>query len=105
MNLLVNAAQAIKGTGEIGLRTFTNNGHAVVEISDNGSGISAVDLERIFDPGFTTKGVRVGMGLGLAIVHGIVEEHGGKIEVESEVGRGSTRRVSPPMRLSLAQLH
>jgi len=98
MNLLVNAAQAIKGAGEIRLRTFTSNSHAIVEISDTGTGIPPEDLTRIFDPGFTTKGVRVGIGLGLAIVHRIVEEHRGSIEVESEVGRGSTFRVSLPMR-------
>lgn len=102
MNLLVNAAQAIQQTGEIRLRTFTNNDRAIVEISDTGSGIRREDLVRIFDPGFTTKGVRVGMGLGLAIVHGIVEEHRGTIEVESEVGRGSTFRVSLPMHVSSA---
>jgi signal transduction histidine kinase len=99
MNLIVNAAQAIEGRGEIRIQTYTRNSHAVVAISDSGAGIPPESRARIFDPGFTTKGVKVGMGLGLAIVHGIIEEHQGTIEVESEVGRGSTFRVSLPIRL------
>ena len=101
MNLLVNAAQSIQGTGEIRLRTYAVNSHAIVEISDTGTGIPPEDRMRIFDPGFTTKGVHVGTGLGLAIVHRIIEEHNGSIEVESEVGRGSTFRVSLPIRRTL----
>jgi signal transduction histidine kinase len=106
MNLLVNAAQAIEGPGEIRLRTYANNSHAVVEISDTGKGIPAEDRIRIFDPGFTTKGVGVGTGLGLSIVHRIIEEHHGSIEVESEVGKGSTFRVSLPIRYQeIAAVH
>ena len=98
MNLLVNAAQAIEGPGEIQIQTYAKDSHIVVEISDTGAGIAPQNRPRIFDPGFTTKGVRVGTGLGLAIVHRIIEEHHGSIEVESEMGRGSTFRVSLPMR-------
>lgn len=101
MNLLVNAAQAIEGSGEIRIRTYTNDSHAVVSISDSGIGIPQENRGRIFDPGFTTKGVRVGTGLGLAIVHRIVEEHHGMIEVDSEVGRGTTFRVSLPIHAPL----
>jgi signal transduction histidine kinase len=97
MNLLVNAIQAIDGPGEIRLKTYAANGAVVVEISDNGMGIPAVNLQKIFDPGFTTKGVRVGTGLGLSIVYRIIREHNGKIEVESEPGRGSTFRVILPI--------
>ena len=100
MNLLVNATQAIEGSGTIQLRTYASNSHVVVEISDTGMGIPLEDQIQIFDPGFTTKGVGVGTGLGLAIVQRIIEEHRGSIEVESEVGRGSTFRVSLPMRRS-----
>jgi len=68
-----------------------------VEFHDTGAGISAEDLPRIFDPFFTTKEVGQGMGLGLSISYGIVESHGGKIEVESEVGQGSTFTVMLPV--------
>ncbi|TEU15261.1 MAG: GAF domain-containing protein [Anaerolineales bacterium] len=68
-----------------------------VEFHDTGAGISAEDLPRIFDPFFTTKKVDQGTGLGLSISHGIVERHGGRIEVESEVGQGSTFTVMLPV--------
>jgi signal transduction histidine kinase len=98
MNLLVNATQAIEGPGEIKIHTYAVDSRVVVEIVDTGKGIPREDRNRIFDPGFTTKGVRVGTGLGLAIVHRIIEEHDGRIDVDSEVGRGSTFRVSLPQR-------
>ncbi|NIO69849.1 MAG: hypothetical protein GTN71_12670 [Anaerolineae bacterium] len=68
-----------------------------VEFHDTGTGISAEDLPRIFDPFFTTKEAGQGTGLGLSISHSIVERHGGWIEVESEVGRGSTFTVMLPV--------
>ena len=97
MNLLVNAGQAIEGEGEVHIRTRLDGKRAVIELEDTGKGIPAENLPRIFDPGFTTKGVGVGTGLGLSIVHGIVEEHGGSREVDSEVGRGSTFRLKLPL--------
>ena len=97
MNLLVNAIEAIQHSGDIVIRTHTRGEFVAVEISDNGTGIAPENLGRIFDPGFTTKGVKVGTGLGLAIAHRIVEEHQGKIEVESELGKGSTFRVLLPL--------
>jgi signal transduction histidine kinase len=60
-------------------------------------GIHPENLQKIFDPGFTTKGVGVGSGLGLAICYKIVNEHGGKIDVESEVGRGTTFTITLPV--------
>ena len=99
LNLLVNATQALpegRPDNEIGVRLRKAADLVVVEISDNGSGISPAALPRIFDPFFTTKSVGVGMGLGLSICHGIVTAHGGTIDVDSELGRGTTFRVSLP---------
>ncbi|MFQ5865811.1 MAG: ATP-binding protein [bacterium] len=96
MNLLVNACQAIEGKGQIKIRTFFKNGTIHVQISDTGKGIPKEDLSKIFDPGFTTKGVGVGTGLGLSITYRIVEDHHGTIEVESKVGKGTTFTVRLP---------
>jgi signal transduction histidine kinase/CheY-like chemotaxis protein len=101
INLLVNAAQAIPEGGatrhEIRVTTRTDPaGRAVVDVSDTGSGIAPDLLGRLFDPFFTTKPVGVGTGLGLSICHGIVTGLGGELSVESEVGRGSTFRVTLP---------
>jgi two-component system, NtrC family, sensor kinase len=71
--------------------------HVVVAISDNGCGIEKANLGKIFDPFFTTKPVGEGTGLGLAIIFGIVQRHNGRIDVESEVGRGSTFTVRLPI--------
>ncbi len=101
LNLLVNAAQAVpEGRAEehrIGVHARTNEeGWAEVEIRDDGIGIPPDVLGRIFEPFFTTKPLGVGTGLGLAIAHGIVAAAGGRIEVESRVGHGSTFRVLLP---------
>jgi two-component system, NtrC family, sensor kinase len=95
MNLLVNAAQAI-GTeaGEVRIATRCEGPTVIVSVSDTGPGIPPGELTRIFDPFFTTKPVGEGTGLGLSISHGIVQRHGGKIEVESVAGRGTTFTVS-----------
>ena len=101
LNLLVNAAHAI-GEGklegnEIRIVTSTDGeGRAVVEVRDTGPGIPPALLSRVFDPFFTTKPVGVGTGLGLAISHNIVTGMGGIIAVKSEVGRGTTFRVTLP---------
>ena len=94
MNLLVNAGQAIEGKGEIHLKTDATEDGVVVEFTDSGEGIPAENLNRVFDPDFTTKGVKVGTDHGLSIVRRILDEHNGKIEVESKVGKGSRFRVS-----------
>jgi PAS domain S-box-containing protein len=102
LNLLINAVQAIpEGRPEAhSVRAATGvyalDGRAMIEISDDGQGISPELRARIFDPFFTTKPVGVGTGLGLSICHGIVVAMGGEIAVESEVGRGSTFRVLLP---------
>lgn len=99
MNLLVNAIHALDGEGTITIRTRAQGDAVEVEVEDTGVGIPEKDRARIFEPGFTTKGKRVGMGLGLLISSQIVERHSGRISVESEVGRGTTFRVRLPLRL------
>jgi len=98
MNILVNAAHAIEGKGKITITTRSNAGSVILTFLDTGKGISPENLVKIFDPGFTTKGVGVGSGLGLAICYRIVKEHGGRIEVQSELGRGSTFTITLPVR-------
>ena len=97
MNLLLNASQAIEGKGDIYLKTFATDDAVAVEITDTGSGISAENRSRLFDPEFTTKGVKVGAGLGLSIVQRIIGDHDGRIELESRVGRGTTVRIFLPL--------
>jgi signal transduction histidine kinase len=102
MNLLVNAAQAVsKERGTLTVRTGTQGAEVWVEIEDDGSGIPADNLKRIFDPFFTTKPVGKGTGLGLSLAYGIVKKHGGRIEVESVVGRGTRFRVTLPVEQAL----
>jgi signal transduction histidine kinase len=96
MNLLVNAGQAIEGKGRITVRTGFDDAWVWVEVADTGKGIPPANLARIFDPFFTTKPVGKGTGLGLSMAYGIVKKHGGRIEVESELGLGSTFRVWLP---------
>ena len=87
VNLLDNAADAVNGGGEIAIQTRRDDNQTVVEIIDNGPGISSKNLAHIFEPFFTTKGVGSGKGLGLTISQGIVgDRHGGEIEVESKAG-------------------
>ncbi|MFQ5771710.1 MAG: sensor histidine kinase, partial [bacterium] len=99
LNLLINAKQAIRDKGEIAITTFQKEGNVHIEIQDNGVGISRDKLSRIFDPGFTTKGVGVGTGLGLSICYQIIKDHKGEIRVKSEVGKGSTFTIVFPMNL------
>jgi two-component system NtrC family sensor kinase len=98
MNLLVNAGHAIEGKGEITIRTECVGDTAVrVSISDTGTGIAPAALAKVFDPFFTTKPVGKGTGLGLSLAWNIVQRHGGKIEVASEVGKGTTFTVTLPV--------
>lgn len=98
MNILVNAAHAIgSDQGTITIRTRACGDDAVVEISDTGCGMTPATVARIFEPFYTTKDVDRGTGLGLAVSHGIVADHGGRIEVESAPGAGSTFRVVLPL--------
>jgi signal transduction histidine kinase len=103
MNLLLNAKEAIDQTtnrGLIRLRTWAEGDSVKLEVADNGCGIASEDLGKIFDPGFTTKGVRVGTGLGLPICYQIVRAHQGRIEADSRPGEGTRFTVTLPVRLS-----
>jgi signal transduction histidine kinase len=97
MNLITNSAQALEGRGgRIRIATKKAQDKVIISVSDDGPGIPPDVLPRIFDPFFTTKDVGQGSGLGLSIVHGIVERHGGTIAVESHVGKGTTFTVTLP---------
>jgi two-component system NtrC family sensor kinase len=99
MNLLVNAAHALREQGVITIRTGTGNDDWVwIEVGDNGVGIAPENLNRIFEPFFTTKPVGSGTGLGLSLSYGIVNRHGGRIEVASKVGHGTRFTVHLPVR-------
>jgi signal transduction histidine kinase len=99
MNLLVNAAHAMPDgkRGTITVRCRKMNEAAWVEIADTGIGIAKENLQRIFDPFYTTKPIGKGTGLGLSLSYGIVERHQGRIEVESEPGVGTTFRIILPI--------
>ncbi len=96
LNLFTNAAQAMEGSGRLGIKTWEEDGAILVAVQDNGKGIPQENLARIFDPFFTTKPVGQGTGLGLAITHQIIEQHGGEIRVESEVGVGTCFYINLP---------
>jgi signal transduction histidine kinase len=96
MNILANAAQAIPGTGVIGIRTWRDGDFVKIAISDTGVGVPRENLSKIFDPGFTTKGVGLGTGLGLSICYKITEDHGGAIEVDSS-NSGTTFTIILPI--------
>ena len=96
--LLVNASEAIIEHGEIVIRTSNPDRESIrLDVVDNGTGISDQDIPHIFEPFFSTKHNTSGIGLGLSIVHGIVENHKGKIEVNSAVGRGTTISIIIPL--------
>jgi len=99
MNLLVNSRQALKGQGIISIRTFRDEKQhmARVVVSDTGCGIARENLDKVFDPFFTTKPVGEGTGLGLSVSYGIVQDHNGHIDVESQTGKGTTFTVSLPL--------
>ncbi len=97
MNLVLNAVQAMKDGGVLTIRTSVAEGICVIEVCDTGSGISPTVLPRIFDPFFSTKSEGEGTGLGLSVSLGIVERHGGKILVDSEVGKGTTFTLCLPV--------
>jgi two-component system NtrC family sensor kinase len=104
LNLLINAIQAMPGGGTLSIRAYVPNGGPwlKVDVEDTGRGIAPENLSRIFEPFFTTKQVGRGTGLGLSVTYGILEKHGGSIEVASVVGQGSTFTVSLPIKQQVA---
>jgi len=98
LNMLVNGADAIKERGTITIRSGIEGDNVWIEFEDTGGGIAPEHLGQIFDPFFTTKPVDKGTGLGLSVSYGIVKEHNGRIDVTSEVGKGTTFRIWLPIR-------
>ncbi|MGD8354032.1 MAG: ATP-binding protein, partial [Pseudomonadota bacterium] len=98
VNMLVNASQAMENGGQLTLWTgmAVDGESVIVGIEDTGVGIPESALDRIFDPFFSTKGAK-GTGLGLSVSYGIIEGHGGTIEVRSEVGKGTTFTITIPV--------
>ncbi len=99
MNLVVNAIQAIEGEGRIDVECYREGDSVLVRVRDDGHGIPQEALSRVFDPGYTTKGVGVGTGLGLSIAYRIAANHGGSLQVKSEVGNGSEFTLRIPIDL------
>jgi len=97
LNLILNAQDAMPAGGEIEITTDNEDGHVVIKIRDHGTGIHSKDLPHIFDPFYSTK-KKMGTGLGLSVVHGAVEAHGGKIEVSSKPDRGTEFTIRIPMK-------
>ena len=96
--LLVNASEAVDDNAEILIKTSNPDDEQLkVDIIDNGVGIDSEDISHIFQPFFSAKRQSSGIGLGLAIVHGIVQSHKGKVDVESEPGKGTTMSVILPL--------
>ncbi|MEP5613406.1 MAG: ATP-binding protein [Cyclobacteriaceae bacterium] len=103
MNILNNAVQAMpadRPDAEITIYTEESDNEVAIRIKDNGVGIPDEIKDRIWEPFFTTKDVGVGTGLGMSITYGIIEKHGGKIELTSEVGKGTEFAISLPKRIS-----
>jgi signal transduction histidine kinase len=96
-NLIINAAQAIKKSGTITIKTFIQNNFCVIQISDTGEGIPSNIRDKIFDPFFSTKPVGQGTGLGLHVVYDLVKKHGGTIKLESEIDKGTSFFVYLPL--------
>jgi signal transduction histidine kinase len=99
MNMIINAAEAMNGVGQLTLATrhVPEDNAIEAQFTDTGHGIREEDLERIFDPFFTTKEVGHGTGLGLAISYGIIQEHKGTISVESQIGQGTSFFIRLPV--------
>ncbi|WP_319499943.1 ATP-binding protein [uncultured Draconibacterium sp.] len=98
LNILSNAEQAINEKGKIWIKTTKNDNYLIITITDSGKGIEKDAINKITDPFYTTKDPGEGIGLGLSIVFGIIKEHGGRLEFESEVNKGTTVTVMLPQK-------
>jgi hypothetical protein len=96
LNLFLNARDAMPGGGTLEVRTWADGARARIEVSDTGTGIAPENMHRIYDPFFTTKTARKGTGLGLSVTYGIIQEHGGSIEVSNRPGSGARFRIDLP---------
>jgi two-component system NtrC family sensor kinase len=97
LNILVNAVQSMENGGKIIIGTRCEGDNVYISMEDTGEGISETNIRKIFDPGFTTKGVGVGTGLGLSISYKIIQKHKGKIMVESKIGIGTKFTIQLPI--------
>jgi len=97
LNVLLNGIQAIEGEGTITIATDQKDSKVHISFVDDGAGIPEENIGKVFDPGFTTKGVGVGTGLGLSICYKIIKNHGGEIKLESELGKGSNFTIILPL--------
>lgn len=96
LNIILNAIQAMPDGGTLSVKSYIENNSIRIDIADTGTGISADNREKIFDPFFTTKAIGQGTGLGLSVSYGIVEQHHGHIQVDSELGKGSKFSIFLP---------
>ena len=102
MTLLVNAFEAMDGEGTLRIQSASKGNHVTIEIADSGKGIPPAQMAKLFEIGFAPKSTRVGMGLGLPTSRNIVDRHGGSLTADSEVGRGTTFRISLPVQSEFA---
>ncbi|MEO2198871.1 MAG: ATP-binding protein, partial [bacterium] len=96
-NLFLNARDAMPTGGWLSVTSHVEDGQAVIEVADTGTGISGDAVTRIYDPFFTTKAVGQGTGLGLSITYGVIQEHHGSIECKSEADEGTRFIVTLPL--------
>jgi signal transduction histidine kinase len=97
LNLFLNARDAMPNGGLLAITTSADGAAVRIEVADSGVGIAPEHLARIYDPFFTTKAPKKGTGLGLSVTYGIIREHGGTIEVESQVGQGTRFIIDLPL--------
>ena len=97
LNMVLNAMQAMPDGGHLGIQTHVSRDMVEIAITDTGIGIAPENLQKVFNPFFTTKEVGKGTGLGLSVSFDIIEKHGGTVKVESQLGRGTAFTIVLPM--------